>query len=173
MRKVLVYSLLLLFLSPVMLNATTGSLKSASIITCNGTTYGQHSSDNHWHVASEKGGKYYATGTAFYDHPCPTSVAHSTTKTVETVTPTQPQKVSETVTPKQNQKVVETVKPTKEQPEEAQEEKLDEELAEEVLEETQEVVESQTTFKDVVMTTGLIGAGGYVVTDQVKKRKKQ
>lgn len=53
--------------------ASSGKLKKASIKTCNGVTYGQHSSDNHWHVAEEKDGSYYATGNPIYSDPCSSS----------------------------------------------------------------------------------------------------
>lgn len=49
-------------------NATSGTLKSSSIKTCNGITYGSHK--DHWHVASNKSGRYYATGNAIYSDPC-------------------------------------------------------------------------------------------------------
>ena len=53
--------------------ASSGKLRKASIKTCNGVTYGQHSSDNHWHVAEEKDGSYYATGNPIYSDPCVSS----------------------------------------------------------------------------------------------------
>lgn len=52
-------------------NASSGRLKNDSIKTCNGITYGQHSSDNHWHVASKNSdGSYSATGNSIYSDPC-------------------------------------------------------------------------------------------------------
>lgn len=54
-------------------NASSGQLKKASIKTCNDVTYGQHSSDNHWHVAEYKDGRYYALGSAIYNNPCDSS----------------------------------------------------------------------------------------------------
>ena len=52
-------------------NASSGRLRKASIKTCNGVTYGQHSSDNHWHVASRNSdGSYSATGNPIYSDPC-------------------------------------------------------------------------------------------------------
>lgn len=57
----------------VEVNASSGALRKASIKTCNGITYGQHSSDNHWHVAEESDGKYYATGDPIYSDPCSSS----------------------------------------------------------------------------------------------------
>ena len=53
--------------------ASSGQLRKASIKTCNGITYGEHSSDNHWHVAREDNGKYYATGDPIYGDPCASS----------------------------------------------------------------------------------------------------
>lgn len=51
--------------------ASAGRLRNNSIKVCNGVTYGQHSSDNHWHVASRnKNGTYNATGSAIYTDPC-------------------------------------------------------------------------------------------------------
>lgn len=54
--------------------ASSGQLRKASIKSCNGITYGQHSSDNHWHVAEEQDGKYYATGDSIYSDPCSSNV---------------------------------------------------------------------------------------------------
>lgn len=51
------------------INATPGKLKGATLITCpDGIKYGQHSSDDHWHVA---GNNDSATGSALAGHPCP------------------------------------------------------------------------------------------------------
>lgn len=55
------------------INASSGKLRSDSIITCNGVTYGQHSSDNHWHVAVKKSNGYYPDGEAFFTNPCNTN----------------------------------------------------------------------------------------------------
>lgn len=64
MKKKLV--LLVLFISLINitnLNASTGLLKSASIIECDGETYGTHGSDNHYHLAEKTSdGKYKAVG---------------------------------------------------------------------------------------------------------------
>lgn len=62
--------LLTFLLNIYYVNASSGALKKDSIKTCNGITYGQHSSDNHWHIASEKDGRYYATGSPIYSDPC-------------------------------------------------------------------------------------------------------
>lgn len=57
--------------------ASSGRLKKGSIKTCNGTIYGQHSSDNHWHVAEEKDGSYYAIGNPIYSDPCSSNSSSS------------------------------------------------------------------------------------------------
>ena len=50
-------------MAKVILNATTGQLKSASIIKCDEVLYGTHGSDNHYHLAEETtDGKYKAVG---------------------------------------------------------------------------------------------------------------
>ena len=51
--------------------ASSGFLRKDSIKSCNGITYGQHGSDNHWHVAIENsGGGYNASGNPIYQDPC-------------------------------------------------------------------------------------------------------
>ncbi len=58
-----IFIILLLIINISSLNATTGALKSASIIECDGKLYGTHGSDNHYHVAEEtEEGKYKAKG---------------------------------------------------------------------------------------------------------------
>ena len=67
------YIILLIIVNIIFINnanASSGALKKASIKICNGIIYGQHSSDNHWHVAKEKDGMYYATGDPIYIDPC-------------------------------------------------------------------------------------------------------
>lgn len=62
---------MLLFTVSEPIEASAGRLRNASITTCNGVTYGQHSSDNHWHVASlNSNGTYNATGSPIYGNPC-------------------------------------------------------------------------------------------------------
>lgn len=59
-------------------HATSGFLKAASIKTCpNGSTYGYHGSDNHWHAAirSESDGRWRASGNPLSGDPCPSSNA--------------------------------------------------------------------------------------------------
>lgn len=83
-------------------NASSGKLKKSSIISCNGIIYGQHSSDNHWHIATQKeNGDYYPAGDAIYSNPCindsptvqspskqPTTQKRTTTKRTTTSTTT-------------------------------------------------------------------------------------
>lgn len=72
MKKCL-YLFFLLFLLILVcdgVDASSGRLRNDSIKTCNGITYGKHSKDNHWHIAKESNGKYYATGGAIYNDPC-------------------------------------------------------------------------------------------------------
>ncbi len=55
-------------------DASSGFLRKDSIKTCNGVTYGQHGSDNHWHVAVENSnGGYNASGSPIYQDPCANS----------------------------------------------------------------------------------------------------
>lgn len=54
--------------------ATSGRLKSASIVSCNGKTYGYHGSNNHWHQASRNSdGTYNAVGSPLSGNPCKNS----------------------------------------------------------------------------------------------------
>lgn len=54
--------------------ASSGFLRKDSIKSCNGITYGQHGSDNHWHVAIENSdGGYNASGNPIYQDPCANS----------------------------------------------------------------------------------------------------
>lgn len=75
MKKCLYLILLMIIfvVGSIEVNASSGALRKASIKTCNGITYGKHSSDNHWHVAEESDGKYYATGDPIYSDPCGSS----------------------------------------------------------------------------------------------------
>ena len=66
--------LCVLFLGMTNVYATSGRLRKNSIKTCNGITYGQHSSDNHWHVAVRNSdGSYNASGDPIYLDPCASS----------------------------------------------------------------------------------------------------
>ena len=70
-KKYIIFILIIFIYSNLNVEASSGRLKSASIKTCNGITYGQHSSDNHWHVASRNSnGTYSATGSPIYNDPC-------------------------------------------------------------------------------------------------------
>ena len=70
-RKYITFLLIMFIAGNLNVNASSGRLRKDSIKTCNGVTYGQHSSDNHWHVASENSdGSYSATGNPIYSNPC-------------------------------------------------------------------------------------------------------
>lgn len=61
------------FINIMYVNATSGFLKSSSIQTCNGITYGSHG-DGHWHVAvKNEDGRYNASGNPIYTNPCENS----------------------------------------------------------------------------------------------------
>ena len=52
-------------------NASSGKLRAASIKTCGGVTYGQHGSDDHWHIANNTDNGWYPDGDAiYYSDPC-------------------------------------------------------------------------------------------------------
>lgn len=72
MKKKLLYLLTILFLMvPIMINASSGALKKATIKKCpDGVYYGRHG-DGHWHAATYKNGTYYADGDSFTGDPCP------------------------------------------------------------------------------------------------------
>lgn len=64
-------------------NATSGALRKASIKTCNGVTYGQHSSSGklHWHKAKadpDVSSGWIAVGEPIYSDPCKSSSKSST-----------------------------------------------------------------------------------------------
>lgn len=72
MKKVLIFIGILYILFPIHTLATSGSLKKDTIKECEGTLYGQHGSDNHWHVAiKNENGSYSAKGDAILNDPCP------------------------------------------------------------------------------------------------------
>lgn len=69
--KYIIFILIISGTALAQVDATSGRLRNNSIKTCNGITYGQHSDDNHWHVASRNSnGTYSATGSAIYSDPC-------------------------------------------------------------------------------------------------------
>lgn len=62
-KRVILLVLLICLTNITNLNASTGLLKSTSIIECDGKLYGKHGSDNHYHLAEETNdGKYKAVG---------------------------------------------------------------------------------------------------------------
>lgn len=62
-KKIVLLVLLICLVNIIKLDASTGLLKSASIIECDGKLYGFHSSDNHYHLAEKtEDGKYKAVG---------------------------------------------------------------------------------------------------------------
>lgn len=72
MKKVLSLFIIVMFVFCNIKNvdATSGFLKSNSIVSCNGVTYGQHG-DGHWHVAvKNEDGRYNASGSPIYSNPC-------------------------------------------------------------------------------------------------------
>lgn len=72
MKKIIFLISFIFILLPINALATSGSLKKDSIKECEGTLYGTHGSDNHYHIAvkGENGG-YVAKGDAIYTDPCP------------------------------------------------------------------------------------------------------
>lgn len=69
--KYIAFLLIIFLVSNLSVSASSGRLRKDSIKTCNGVTYGRHSSDNHYHVASENSdGSYSATGNPIYSDPC-------------------------------------------------------------------------------------------------------
>lgn len=86
MKKKVLLFILLLSLNVNILNATSGQLKSSSIIECDGVLYGKHGSDNHYHVAEKTSdGKYKAKGDSLGTNwTCPTEGKNiNETKTLE------------------------------------------------------------------------------------------
>lgn len=72
MKRFLVLICITFILFPNNILATSGSLKKDTIKECEGTLYGQHGSDNHWHVAiKNENGSYSAKGDALEADPCP------------------------------------------------------------------------------------------------------
>ena len=73
MKKIsmIIFLIGLVFADINIVYASSGFLRKNSIKTCNGVSYGQHSSDNHWHkaVLNDNGG-YNAEGDPIYSDPC-------------------------------------------------------------------------------------------------------
>lgn len=74
MKKSLILVFLIILLLPNKIMATSGSLKASTIKECEGNLYGQHGSDNHFHLAiKNENGSYSAKGDAIYTDPCPSN----------------------------------------------------------------------------------------------------
>lgn len=72
MKKFLLLISIIIILAPYQALATSGSLKKDTIKECEGNLYGQHGSDNHWHIAiKNENGSYLAKGDALANDPCP------------------------------------------------------------------------------------------------------
>lgn len=73
MKKVKVIIVSMLFLCTLNVThviATSGKLKTDSIVSCNGVDYGNHG-DGHWHVAAQRNSGWYPQGSPVgYDNPC-------------------------------------------------------------------------------------------------------
>lgn len=67
--------LCIIILSTSNILATPGKLRSNSIISCNGTYYGNHG-DGHWHVAVKHDSGWYPNGGSLgYNNPCASNLA--------------------------------------------------------------------------------------------------
>ena len=55
-------TLIIMLVTVEPINASSGKLKGASIVSCNGVNYGSHSADNHWHKAKEHDSGWYPDG---------------------------------------------------------------------------------------------------------------
>ncbi len=72
MKRLLILIFIIFILFPSNILATSGFLKKDTIKECEGTLYGQHGSDNHWHIAiKNENGSYSAKGDAIKSDPCP------------------------------------------------------------------------------------------------------
>lgn len=72
MKKFLLSISIIIVLIPHQVLATSGSLKKDTIKECEENLYGQHGSDNHWHIAIQnENGSYSAKGDALKNDPCP------------------------------------------------------------------------------------------------------
>ncbi len=72
MKRIIFLVSFMFILLPINALATSGSLKKDSIKECEGTLYGTHGSDNHYHIAiKSENGSYVASGEAIYTDPCP------------------------------------------------------------------------------------------------------
>ena len=80
MKKILIIFLITFLCIPSVF-ASSGSLKASTVKECEGNLYGQHGSDNHWHLAikNENGG-YSAKGDVLINDPCPLNIDNKETK---------------------------------------------------------------------------------------------
>ena len=72
MKKISALILISSFLIIDNVVASSGSLKASTVKECEGTLYGQHGEDNHWHIAiKNENGSYSAKGDSLLNDPCP------------------------------------------------------------------------------------------------------
>ena len=109
MKKNLLVILLLCIIIPNWVEASGGGIKADNIISCNGTYYGYHGDDKHWHEAVKKdSGRWYPKGSAIYkSNPCGNK---STTKKKKTTTKKSTTKKIKTTVKKTTSKVTTTKK---------------------------------------------------------------
>ena len=161
-------------------SASSGALRNDSIKTCpDGIQYGQHGSDNHWHIAEytprDKGSNYSALGDPIYSDPCSAQVEEKEEPPVVVEppkeTPTTPTKPN-----KEEKPIVEEKEEEEEQAPEIEEEETiikeeEETIIEEPLqEENKEEEKEGNDIVDGILGTLILcaGIGGYVV---YKKKK--
>lgn len=158
--KALITLIIILIINMSVVEASSGKLRSNSIITCDGIMYGQHSSDNHWHVAIKRDNGYYPSGSAIYSNPCiedDTEIIVKTTKEVTThetkSTIVQKKEIQETKTTTQK-----TTLASKENTTTTIENNID---------------STKETSNDItIVEVGVFGGIGYGIYRLVKKKKK-
>lgn len=69
MKKKYLWLCISFFVIPINVFATSGWLSKGSITSCNGNYYGSHG-DGHWHVAVQRGNRWYAIGEPLPNNPC-------------------------------------------------------------------------------------------------------
>ena len=69
MKKKFLVMIILFAVNTSIAFGTSGKLRSDSIVTCNGVTYGQQG-DGHLHIASQKSSGWYPNGGSIYINPC-------------------------------------------------------------------------------------------------------
>ena len=70
MKKIIVSIVILIFIISINVYASNGPVKQDSIIECNGTYYGKHSSPAHWHVVKKINDKWVSVGSEVELPPC-------------------------------------------------------------------------------------------------------